>query len=46
VGRYGLHGFGSGYGPVAVSCERGNEPSCLVKRREFLDELKESAPWS
>jgi hypothetical protein len=28
---------GSGYGPVAGSCEHGNEPSASTKGGEFLD---------
>jgi hypothetical protein len=30
---------GSGYGPVAGSCEHGNEPSGFIKGEEFFDEL-------
>jgi hypothetical protein len=36
VGSCGL-GTSSGHGPVAGSCEYGNEPSGSVKGREFLD---------
>jgi hypothetical protein len=25
------------YGPVAGTCEHGNEPSCSIKGGEFLD---------
>jgi hypothetical protein len=28
---------GTGYVPVADSCEHGNEPSVSIKGREFLD---------
>jgi len=31
----GLDASGSGYGPVAGSCERGNEPSDSIKDEEF-----------
>jgi hypothetical protein len=26
-------------GPVAVCCGHGNEPSCSIKGREFLDQM-------
>jgi hypothetical protein len=39
VGRRGLDSSGSGYGPVAGSCEHGNEPSGSIKVGEFLDYL-------
>jgi hypothetical protein len=35
MGRCGLDTSGSGYGPVAGSCEHGNEPLRFIK--EFLD---------
>jgi hypothetical protein len=31
LGWYGLDLFGSGLGPVEVSCECGNEPSDCIK---------------
>jgi len=37
VGRYGLHASGLGEGPLASSCEHGNEPSGLIKGEEFLN---------
>jgi len=37
VGRCKLDTAGSGQGPVAGSCEHGNEPSGFIKGREFLD---------
>jgi hypothetical protein len=37
VGRCGLDSSGSEQGPVAGSCEHGNEPSGSVKVGEFLD---------
>jgi hypothetical protein len=33
----GLDSSVSRYGPVAGSCEHGNDPSGYVKRRKFLD---------
>jgi hypothetical protein len=39
--RYGLDSSGSGQGPVAGSCEHGNEPSGFIKGREFLDQLRD-----
>jgi hypothetical protein len=33
----GLYPSVSGYGPVAGSCERDNEPSSSIKGREFVD---------
>ena len=36
-GGYGLDRVGSGYGRVADTCERGNEPSGSIKYGEFLD---------
>jgi len=33
----GLDSSGSGQGPVAGSCEHGNEPSDSIKGWEFLD---------
>jgi hypothetical protein len=36
VERSGLDSCGSGYRPVAGSCEHGNEPSGSIKGREFL----------
>jgi hypothetical protein len=33
----GLDSFGSGQGPVAGSCEHGDELSCSIKGGEFLD---------
>jgi len=35
VVRHGLHYSGSGYGPVAGSCEHSNETSGSIKGREF-----------
>jgi hypothetical protein len=37
VGRSGLDASGSGYGPVAGSCEHGNEHSVSIKGEESLD---------
>jgi hypothetical protein len=37
VGRCGLDVSISGLGPVAGSCDCGNEPSESIKGREFLD---------
>jgi hypothetical protein len=37
VGRCELDASGSEYGPVAGSCEHGNEPSSSLKGGEFLD---------
>jgi hypothetical protein len=37
VGRCGLDSSGSGWGPVAGSCEYGNGPSGSIKYGEFLD---------
>jgi hypothetical protein len=37
MGRCGLDSSGSGHGPVAGSCEHGNEPSgSIIKGGEFL----------
>jgi len=33
----GLDASGSGQGPMADSCEHGNEPSCSIKSGEFVD---------
>jgi hypothetical protein len=53
MGRCGQDSYGTGYGPVAGSCERGNESSGPIKGREFLDQLSDcqllkldSDPWS
>jgi hypothetical protein len=35
-----LDSSGSGYGPVARSCEHGNGPSVSIKGEEFLDWLR------
>jgi hypothetical protein len=35
-GKNGVDASGSGKGPVAVSCEHGNEPSSSIKRGFFL----------
>jgi hypothetical protein len=37
VERCEMDASGSGYGPVAGSCEHGNEPSGSMKGREFFD---------
>jgi hypothetical protein len=37
MGICGLDASGSGYGPVADSCEHGNEPSGSIKVGEFID---------
>jgi hypothetical protein len=42
VGMCGLDSPASVHGPVAGSCEHGNEPSGSIKRREFLDWLGDS----
>jgi hypothetical protein len=34
---WGLDIFGSGYGPVASSCEESKEISGSIKDRKFLD---------
>jgi hypothetical protein len=46
-----MNSCGSGYGPVAGSCEHGNESSGSIKCREFLGHLggflkKYSAAWN
>jgi hypothetical protein len=33
----GMDPYGSEHGPVADSCERGNEPSASIEGGEFLD---------
>jgi hypothetical protein len=38
-GRCGLNSSGSSQGPVAGSCEHGNEPSGFIKCAEFSDWL-------
>jgi hypothetical protein len=35
----GLESSGSGKGPMAGSCEHGDEPSGFIKWREFLELL-------
>jgi hypothetical protein len=35
--KFELDSCGSGLGPVAVSCEHGNEPSDFVKDGKSLD---------
>jgi hypothetical protein len=37
VRKCGLNSSGSGYGPVAASCEHSNEPSVSIKGGEFLN---------
>jgi hypothetical protein len=37
VGSCGPSSSGSGYEPVAGSCEHGNEPSGSIKGGKFLD---------
>jgi hypothetical protein len=37
MGKCGVDSSGSGWGPVAGSCEHGNEPSGSIKGGEFLD---------
>jgi hypothetical protein len=37
VARCGLDSSDSGQGPVAGSCEHGNEPSGSIKGGKFLD---------
>jgi hypothetical protein len=37
MGECGLNSSGRGEGPVAGSCEHGNEPSGSTKGGEFLD---------
>jgi hypothetical protein len=39
VGGCGLNSSGSEQGPVASSCEHGNEPSASIKDGEFFDYL-------
>jgi hypothetical protein len=41
VRRGGLDSSGSGYGPMAASCEHGNEPLGSIKSGEFLDWLSD-----
>jgi hypothetical protein len=36
----GQDAFGSGHGPVAGSCEHGDEPSDSIQGGEFLDQLR------
>jgi len=36
MSRCGLDSCGSGYGPVAGSCEHSSEPSGSIKGKEFL----------
>jgi hypothetical protein len=36
IGMHGLDSCGSGQGPVAGSCEHGNEPSSPIKADIFL----------
>jgi hypothetical protein len=38
---YGLNSSGLGKGPVAGSCEHGNEHLGFIKGREFLDQLND-----
>jgi hypothetical protein len=37
MGGCGLNAYGSGKGPVAGSCEQGNEILSSIKGREFTD---------
>jgi len=37
VGICGLDESGSGYSPVAISCEHNNELWVFIKGREFLE---------
>jgi hypothetical protein len=37
LGKCELDSSGSGYGPVAVSCEHGNEPSSSIRGGEFFN---------
>jgi hypothetical protein len=39
VRRHGLEPSGSGHGPVAGSCEHGNQLSGSIQGGEFLDWL-------
>jgi hypothetical protein len=39
--QWGLDLTGSGYGPLVMSCEQGNETSGSVKGREFLNQLND-----
>jgi hypothetical protein len=41
MGWYGLDTSGSGYGPVEVSCEHGNEPSGSIKCWIILEQLSD-----
>jgi hypothetical protein len=41
VGRCGKHTSGSGYRPVAGSCEHGDEPPGSIKGGEFPDWLSD-----
>jgi len=35
-----LDAYGSGQGPLAGTCEHGNEPSGSIQGGEFLDQLR------
>jgi hypothetical protein len=41
LGLRRLDASGSGYGPVACSCEHGNEPSGSINGGEFLEEVSD-----
>jgi hypothetical protein len=41
-GRCGMDAYGSGYEPVADSCEHGNEPSGSIKDEVPLEQLSDS----
>ena len=43
---HGLDRHGSGQGQVANPCECGNEISSFIKCGEFLDQVRNSDPWS
>jgi hypothetical protein len=37
----GINSFGSGQGPLAGSCEHGNEPSGSIKGEKFVGYLRD-----
>jgi hypothetical protein len=41
MGLEGVDSSGSGFGPVAESCEHGHEPSGSIKCAGFLDQLSD-----
>jgi len=41
MGSCGLNPYGSGYEPVAKSCEHDNKPSSSAKGGEFIEQLND-----